>query len=346
MDWSIMNDTHSDLISQLIRTFGDPTFRAEMSPFFFNYLGGRITSAEAIKCEFNVDLRLFNYLKMKNKSILDIGCGFGQHLVNFALLGARKCTGIDLAPEMIRDFRTLASWFDLDIEAISGDFLDLEFAEESFDIALMRESISHVRDTQRLLINAKTILTPRGCVCITDNNNSLFLPQNFKVRRIWKKQEHGPIDAKTAAGWKEISRLPYRDARAVIIQSRYPSLDETVVSQLAKKTQGLFGEEIIQAVEEYMKEGTISKKPSFQYRNPYTGEYPELCFNPWALMSNLKKMGFECRLVSPSQTFACFELSPIKRSILKTYRGLVRRSPLIITPFIYPTFRIIGRKLS
>jgi SAM-dependent methyltransferase len=341
-----LNETDAGHVSQLVSTFFDPAFRAEVSPFFFNYFAGRITNAEALKREFNVDLYLFNYLKMKNKGILEIGCGFGLHLVILALLGAGKCTGIDIAPEMIRDFKTLSSWLDLDIEIVCGDCLDYEFAEESFDVALMRESISHVRDTQRLLFNTKRILTSRGYVCITDNNNSLFLPKRIEDWKTWRKSEYGPIDAKTAAGWKEVARVPFHDSRAIIIQSAYPSLDETVVSQLAKETQGMFGEEIIQAVEEYIKDGTVSKKPSFRYRNPYTGEYPELCFNPWALMRDLTKTGFECKLVSPSQTFGSYEVSPIKRSILNTYRGLVRSSPVIITPFIYPTFRIIGRKLS
>lgn len=341
-----MNENDAGHASQLISTFFDPAFRAEMSPFFFNYLAARITNAEALKREFNVDLYLFNYLKMKNKSILEIGCGFGLHLINFALLGARKCTGIDIAPEMIRDFEILSNWLDLDIDIVCGDFLEYEFAEESFDVALMRESISHIRDTKRLLFNTKRILTPRGYVCITDSNNSLFLPKRIEDWKTMKKSEYGPIDAKTAAGWKEVARLPFRDSRAIIIQRAYPSLDETLVSQLAKKTQGMFGEEIIQAVEEYLKEGEIHKKPSFRYRNPYTGEYPELCFNPRALIRDLKKMGFECKLVSPSQTFGSYEPSPIKRSILKAYRGLVRISPVTITPFIYPTFRIIGSKLS
>jgi SAM-dependent methyltransferase len=316
-----------------------------MSPFFFNYLAARITNPEALKNEFNVDLYLFNNLNMKSKSILEIGCGFGLHLAILALLGARKCTGIDIAPEMIRDFKTLSRWLDLDIEIVCGDFLDYEFAEESFDFALMRESISHVRDTQRLLVKTKRILAPRGCVCITDNNNSLFLPKRIQDWKGWRKSEYGPIDAETAAGWKEVSRIPFRDSRAIIIRSAYPFLDDKVVSQLAKKTQGMFREEIIQAVKEYVGRGTISKKPSFRYRNPYTGEYPEFLFNPWALMGDLKKMGFECKLVSPSQTFGSFEPSPIKRSLLKVYRGLVTCSPVILTPFIYPTFRVIGRKL-
>jgi SAM-dependent methyltransferase len=204
---------------------------------------------------------------------LEIGCGFGLRLTVLALLGAKKCVGIDISREMIGDFEKLSDRFALDVKAICGDFLDYDFAEENFDIAIMNESISRIRDTSRLLRKTKKIVTTGGCVWIKDCNNGLFLPRKIQAWKQRKKSEHGPLDRKMAAIGGQVDRQPFFEARVNIIQREDSSLDEHTVRQLAKKTQGMFGEEIIQAVEEYEKEKKISKKSSFRYRNPYTEEY-------------------------------------------------------------------------
>jgi hypothetical protein len=108
----------------------------------------------------------------------------------------------------------------------------------------------------------------------------MFLPSKIRARRVWRTSEYGPIDPKMAKFGREVDGLPFYEARANIIQRRYPYLDEKVVRQLAKDTRGMFGKEITHAVEVYMKDGKKPKKPSFQYRNPHTGEYPEFLFNP------------------------------------------------------------------
>ena len=274
----------AERLSQLSNALLDASFRSELSPLFFDYFGSRVDSKEGLQYELNADSFLFNRLNMKDKRVLEIGCGFGLRLIVFALLGAKKCVGIDISPETIGDFQKLSDRLALDAEAICGDFLDYDFAEENYDIAIMNESISHIRDTSQLLTKTKKIVSPGGCVWIKDCNNGLFLPKKIQVWRQWRRSEHGPIDSKMAAIGRQVDRQPFFEARVNIIQHEDSSLDEHTVRQLAKKTQGMFGEEIIKAVEEYKKEQKISKKASFRYRNPYTGEYPEFCFNPRALV--------------------------------------------------------------
>jgi SAM-dependent methyltransferase len=288
---------------------------------------------------------------MRDARVLDIGCGFGLRLICFALLGAKTYVGIDISPMMIGDFKKLSDRFALDVQPICGDFLDFELPEESFDIVLMNDSISHVRDTYSLLVKIRRILTPDGCLWITDDNNSLFLPSKMRGRRVWKQYEYGPIDVTNATIGRETDRLPYYEARTNIIQNRYPYLDEKVVRQLAKDTRGMFGKQIIHAVKEYMKDGKKPEKPSFQYRNPYTGEYPELLFNPKKLVRDIRKIGFECRLMPPS-IYNGRPVRPITarqpsivQSVLTTCRRLARGSSTI-APFLYHGFTIFAKKLS
>jgi SAM-dependent methyltransferase len=346
MDPYLVKDERARDVSQLRHTLLDVAFRAEMSPLFFDYLGWRVSTSEGIQAEFDTDAFIFNYLRMRNARVLDIGCGFGLRLICFALLGARTCVGIDISPEMIGDFERLKARFAIDVEAICGDFLDFEFPEESFDIVLMNASISHVRDTQSLLVKIREILAPGGCLWITDDNNGLFLPTKIKVWRGWRKSEHGPIDSKMATFGREVDRLPFYEARINIIQSKFPFLDEKIIRQLAKDTRGMFGKGIIDAVDAFISQGEKPKKPSFQFRNPYTGEYPEFLFNPIKLASDLKKIGFKCRLVSPSvysEVFFKRGQPFVKRAAFTTYRRMASISPAI-TPLLYPGFTICAKK--
>ena len=343
----------AERLSRLSNVLLDASFRSELSPLFFDYLGWRVDTEEGLRYEFNADLSLFNHLNMKNKRVLEIGCGFGLRLIVFALLGAKKCVGIDISPEMVGDFKKLSDKLDLDVEAICGDFLDYNFGEESFDIALMNESISHIRDTSQLLTKTEKLLCPGGYIWIKDCNNGLFLllPKKIEVWKKWRRAEYGPIDSKKATIGRQVDRLAYFEARINIIQSIDPSLDENIVRQLAKKTRGMFGDEITQAVEEYKKEKKLSKKPSARYRNPYTGEYEELCFNPLRLAKQIKDLGFRSKLVPPSET--CIETniyapsrSLVEKSLLKMYMRVVSVSPIIITTLIYPCFTICAKKAN
>jgi len=148
-----------------------------------------------------------------------------------------------------------------------------------------------------------------------------------------------------AANGRIIDRLPSYFARMNIIQNRFSSLDERTVKQLAKETQGMFGEELNQSVEEYLKNGKISNKASFPYRNPYSGEYPELYFNPMKLTKSLKKMGFVARYIPPSEYKS--EIlpvhSPFKIKIINLYYKFIFKCPIIFIPFIYPCFKIYAK---
>jgi SAM-dependent methyltransferase len=348
MESYLVKDEHARDLSQLRHTLLDAAFRVEMSPLFFDYHGWRVSTSEGIQIEFDTNAFVFNYLRMRNARVLDIGCGFGLRLICFALLGARTCVGIDISPEMISDFKRLKEGCAIDVEAICGDFLDFEFPEESFDIVIMNSSISHVRDTQSLLVKIRGILAPGGCLWIADENNGLFLPTKIKVKRGWKKSEHGPIGSRMATFGRDVDRLPFYEARIKIIQSKFPFLDEKIIRQLAKDTQGMFGKGIIDAVDAYITRGEKPKKASFQFRNPYTGEYPEFLFNPIKLARDLRKIGFRCRFVSPSVysggLFVRGQPS-VKRAALTTYRRLVSVSS-VITHLLYPGFTICAKRIN
>jgi len=72
--------------------------------------------------------------------------------------------------------------------------------------------------------------------------------------------------------------------RVKLIKAWYPHLDWKIVVKLARETAGLYGDAIRKIVEEYLKTGKIMQYPYFKYRNPLTGEYPEMEFNPMEIV--------------------------------------------------------------
>ena len=283
---------------------------------------------------------------MRNKEVLDIGCGLGLTLICLSLLGCKKAVGIDISEDMINCFQKLFQFFPaLNVSAKLGDWLLMNCEEETFDVVILKEAISHIRDTQSLLEKISKVLRPKGVLSITDSNNDLFFMNKLKRKKLWKKVECGPFKIDQARH-RRVDRLPFFDARVSIIRELYPSLDKKTLKMLAQKTQGMYGSEIARAVNEFVATGEIRQKPSFPYRNPYTGEFPELGINPLKLASTLKHKGFECKLVP-----LCYPPEPvyggrnvIRNQIRSTAKTLLNRFPQYLLPFVWPTFHLMAVK--
>jgi SAM-dependent methyltransferase len=80
------------------------------------------------------DIQFINsYLsKYQNPSVLDIGCGTGEHLDSIKKLGVQKCVGIDNSPEMLQIARER---FPDGIKFINMNFKSFDFYQE-FDLVI------------------------------------------------------------------------------------------------------------------------------------------------------------------------------------------------------------------
>jgi len=84
--------------------------------------------------------RLFQAHKLEGSSVLDLGCGTGQHAIRLAKRGF-EVTGVDRSPEMLRIARVKAEQ-SLDETSpqpsfVEGDVTTVRLAGASFDAALM-----------------------------------------------------------------------------------------------------------------------------------------------------------------------------------------------------------------
>jgi 2-polyprenyl-3-methyl-5-hydroxy-6-metoxy-1,4-benzoquinol methylase len=206
-------------IEELENAILNSNLRKQMKPLFYDYFQSSVTTKEGIKNYFMQNAAIFELLNAKEKDILEVGCGFGLRLICMALMGARKIAGIDISEEMIESFQKLIKRFpQLDLKAKRGDFLLIDYPPSSFDVVLLVEAISHIRDTQLLLDKIRDVLCPSGILYIHDGNNDLFLPSRIRSRRDWRKAERGPIDESMARHGREVDKFCFFEARMKIIQ--------------------------------------------------------------------------------------------------------------------------------
>lgn len=98
---------------------------------------------------------------LAGKKIVDIGAGFGESSVYFALQGA-SVTCTDLSPQMVATARRLAQRYGVSIEGIACPAERLLLPSGAFDVAYVANTIHHVSNKQALLEEVRRVLKPGG----------------------------------------------------------------------------------------------------------------------------------------------------------------------------------------
>jgi ubiquinone/menaquinone biosynthesis C-methylase UbiE len=102
-----------------------------------------------------------DYAGARGLDVLDVGCGQGIDLVNYARGGARA-TGVDLTPRHVELARAHLEALGLDGTVVQGDAEDLPFPDASFDRASSNGVLHHTPDMDRALAEICRVLRPGG----------------------------------------------------------------------------------------------------------------------------------------------------------------------------------------
>ena len=315
---------------------------SEFALYFYNYFKYYFDSPARLNQYSQFCKHIFDMVQAKNKKILDIGCGFGLIPIHLAILGAQTVSAVDANEEKINVLQKILSRFSpplSNIEVKLGDALNLEYPDDCFDAVVANEVLSHMRDPEIFIREINRVLRPGGIVYLKDGNNALDIVGRYRRQKFWKEREYGPVDETSIRGTEK--PVPWLLVRKEIIQGNYPQLDTLTLDLLAKETAGMYGNEIDETVDGYLKEGRVFNKPTFKFRDPVTGEYNELDFNPYLLKTRLEENGFHAEIIRP--------YSP-KRSLLSIKGMLINLAIYAIRVFhplsliIAPHFEIRARK--
>lgn len=112
------------------------------------------------------------YIDLKDKKVLDIGCGVGMFLEKFQKSGA-AVYGVDIDTRKIKEAKKLFQ------EAEVAPAEELPFVRNSFDIVFLHEVIEHVDDDKKSIGEAFRVLKSGGKLVI------------FAPNRLWPFETHG-----------------------------------------------------------------------------------------------------------------------------------------------------------
>jgi len=274
---------------------------------------------------------MYRYLEAEGKDVLDLGAGFGIEALLVAIYGARRVVATEIDRDMVEVGRYLASRMDppmTNFVSEYGDGIAMEFPSASFDGIMTNCVISHVRDLEGFLTETHRLLRPGGVFFLSDENNSLYLPARRRRRKGWRSMEAEPGG-------------PYFAARMATIAEHHPQITGNELLDAARVTRGLVGKDVLDAAAEYHASRKRPSPPSFLYRHPQDGQYPERELNPFWLKGKFRDAGLIPELL-PAFFSRKIENNP-RQWVKDTLRFFCERWPGL-SVYVWPILRLRGRK--
>ena len=105
--------------------------------------------------------RVMEFEKFRGARLLEIGCGMGTDLLQFARAGAR-CTGVDLTPRSVEITRHRFRMYGAEGNFMIGDGERLPFRSESFDVVYSNGVLHHTPDTAGAIREVRRVLRVGG----------------------------------------------------------------------------------------------------------------------------------------------------------------------------------------
>ena len=105
---------------------------------------------------------------LKDKRILDMGCGAGGKSVYFLSRGAKHVVGVDIVESYEKESHAFAAQMGYPdkFTFVCSSACELPFEDESFDVVIMNDFFEHVNDPEGALREALRLLVPGGRIYI------------------------------------------------------------------------------------------------------------------------------------------------------------------------------------
>lgn len=247
-----------------------------------------------------LELAIFSF---EGKVALDFGCKYGHLLPMLLIKGAVQAIGIDAEDTYVEAGRTIFPKLYPSTSLLKSERGYIPLQPETVDFVLINEVISHVNPGYLETVYAEVarILKPNGIVLISDGNNIANEPCREELVPFYEIWENGPDGSKTS---RDTVTESYYTRRTNIIRSRYPSLESARVEYLAKNTSGLFGQTLLEVIDQYVTTGELILRP---YRR---GVYPtnpgppgvvmERGFHPLQVIFALDSYGISSKQIRPA----------------------------------------------
>jgi ubiquinone/menaquinone biosynthesis C-methylase UbiE len=128
--------------------------------------------------------QIHEFASFAGKQVLDVGCGNGYVLAQYARHGA-MVHGVDLTPTAVRLCRQRFELAGLRGEFEEADAEHLPFAEDTFDCVCSMGVLHHVPEPARAVAEIYRVLKPGGrLIVMFYHRHSALHGLNFRLRRL------------------------------------------------------------------------------------------------------------------------------------------------------------------
>ena len=197
---------------------------------------------------------------LKGKRILDLGCGFGEHCMEYVKKGAVRVVGVDISEKMLKVAREENA--DPKIEYINMPMEDIGQLKEEFDVAISSLAFHYVENFEAVVADISKLLVSGG-VFVFSQENPINTCHSGGDR--WTRDENGN---KLYMNLKNYSVEGKRESTWFVDNVvKYHRRFSTVVNNLAdagfiieKMEEPLPNEEILEKYPEY---ADLFHKPDF-----------------------------------------------------------------------------------
>lgn len=143
---------------------------------------------------------------LHNKSVLDLGCGFGWHCLYAREQQASSVVGVDISEKMLHEAREKTD--DPAISYIQMPIEDIEFASEQFDVVISSLALHYVKSFEAICRKVHAYLKPGGSF-IFSVEHPIFTSRNEQE---WYVDDQGnrlhwPVDHYQSEGLRETTFL-------------------------------------------------------------------------------------------------------------------------------------------
>jgi hypothetical protein len=199
--------------------------------------------------------------RIPNGTVVDMGSKYGHLAVLLNVLGAQEIICVEVEDEYISAGREVFEQLYSNVKYSKSDRGLIALQPDFADLLLSIEIISHAnpRFTEIIYSEYSRILKLDGMLVLADGNN-LAHANYFKDRlvELYDKWENGPDGD---ASEDSVIAECFKTRRKNIICEGFPVFNAQQLEYLAANTSGLFGDILLEVVNNYVRTGELIRRP-------------------------------------------------------------------------------------
>lgn len=124
--------------------------------------------------------------ELQGRSVLDLGCGYGENCAKFKEMGAARVLGVDLSEKMLAVAAEQHPYLDF----MRGDMSDLSFVKGQFDVVFSSLALHYIEDFPALARQVISLLTDGGYFIFSEEHPLTTAPIRGDH---WTKDDDGNV---------------------------------------------------------------------------------------------------------------------------------------------------------